>query len=193
MSQPPPARRPPSAPPPRRPRRRLRRRPLLLGVLGVALVAGLVLVASWIRPTVDSGGSITLPEAHAGTAYAFDGVVCLGSGRLGATVEAVEVEQAPGGTTTLVAVPEDEPPTLGFPVPDAEGDPLVGREVPAGEQDCVTRLVVVPDGQGTVRPGRIRVTYGYGPGGLLPRTGSLQPAVVLEVTETGPDPRLGAR
>jgi hypothetical protein len=43
-----------------------------------------------------------------------------------------------------------------------------------------------------VRPGRIRVTYGYGPGGLLPRTASLRPEVVLEVTETGPDPRLGA-
>lgn len=192
MSQPAPGRRPPSAPPPRRPRRRLHRRRLLLGVLGVALLVGLVLVASWIRPTVASGGSVALPDGHAGTAYAFDGVVCLGSGQLGATVEAVEVEQAPGGTTTLVAAPEDEPPTLGFPVQDAEGASLVGRKVPAGEQDCLTRLVVVPDGEGTVLPGRVRVTYGYGPGGLLPRTSSLQPEVVLEVTETGPDPRLAA-
>ena len=190
MSQPMPARRPPSAPPPRRPRRRLRRRPLLLGVLAVALVGGLVLVETWIRPTVDSGGSVALPEGHVGTAYAFDGVVCLGSGRLGATVEAVEVEQAPGGTTTLLAVPEDEPPTLGFPVRDAEGASLVGRQVPAGEQDCLTRLVVVPDREGTVQPGRVRVTYGYGPGGLLPRTADRQPEVVLEVTRTGPDPRL---
>lgn len=190
MSQPAPARRAPSAPPPRRPRRRLRRRPLLLGVLAVALLAGLALVTSWIRPAVDSGGSVALPDGHVGTPYAFDGVVCLGSGQLGATVEAVEVEQAPGGTTSLVAAPQDEPPTLGFPVQDAEGGSLVGRQVPAGEQDCLTRLVVVPDDEGTVQPGRVRVTYGYGPGGLLPRTSSLQPDVVLEVTQTGPDPRL---
>ena len=195
MTQPPPGRRPPSAPPPRRssvprPRRRLRRRPLLLGVLVVALVAGLVLVASWVRPTVDSGGSVTMPDARVGTAYAFDGVVCLGSGQLGATVAAGEVEQAPGGTTRLVAVPEGEPPTLGFPVADADGASLVGREVPAGEQDCLTRLVVVPDAEGSVQPGRVSVTYGYGPGGLLPRTSSRQPEVVLEVSGSGPDPRL---
>jgi len=192
MSSPVPARRPPSIRPPRRARRRLRRRPLLFGVLAVALLAGLALVASWVRPTVDSGGSVTLTEGHVGTPYAFDGVVCLGSGQLTATVQAVEVEQAPGSTTTLVAPPPDEPPTLGFPVPDTRGGSLVGRQMPAGEQDCLTRLLVVPDVQGTVRPGRVRITYGYGPAGALPRSAGLQPEVALEVTRTGADPRLSA-
>lgn len=134
-------------------------------MLGVAVLGALALVASWVRPTVDPGGSIASGDARVGSTYAFDGVVCLGSGQLGATVRSVEVEQADGGS-------------------------LEGTRVPAGEQDCVTRLVVVPDGQGVLRPGEVRVTYGYGPGGVLRRTASLRPDVALEVTGTGPDPRL---
>lgn len=185
-----PTRRPPSAPRPRRPRRRLRRRPLLLGALAVAVVGGLLLVASWVRPTVEAGGEVALPDAHVGTPYAFDGVLCLGSGQLAATVRAVEVEQVQGATTRLVAIPDGEAPTLGFPVPEADGEVLVGRRVPAGELDCLARLIVVPDTQGSVRPGPVRVTYAYGPGGLLRRTASLTPQVSLDVTRTGPDPRL---
>lgn len=179
--------------PRRRPtRRRPRRRTLVLVVLAVAVLGGLALVASWVRPTVDPGGSIASGEARVGTAYAFDGVVCLGSGQLGATVRSVEVDQVPGATTRLVAPPEQAPPTLGFPVEQADGGSLEGTRVPAGEQDCDTRLVVVPDSQGVVRPGAVRVTYGYGPGGVLRRTASLRPDVTLEVTGTGPDPRLAA-
>jgi hypothetical protein len=183
------ARRPPPSARPRR-SRRLRRRPLLLGVLVVALVAAVVLVASWVRPSLEPGTSLALGEVHVGTAYAFDGLVCLGSGQVGATVRSVEVEQAEGSTTRLVQAPEGAPPTLGFPVRDAGGASLEGREVPAGELDCEARLLVVPEQQGQLRPGRVRVTFAYGPGGLLRRTASLEPAVTLDVTRTGPDPRL---
>lgn len=178
---------------PTAPRTRPRRRRLLLGVLAVAAVTGVLLVASWMRPSLEPGTTIVLPDAHEGTAYAFDGVVCLGSGSIGATVRSLEVEQSAAATTRLVQAPEGAPPTLGFPVPNADGEPLDGRRVAAGELDCEARLVVVPERAGTVQAGRVRVTYGYGPGGLLRRTASLQPAVTLEVSGTGPDPRLADR
>lgn len=178
---------------PTAPRTRPRRRRLLLAVVAVAAVAGALLVASWIRPTLEPGTTIVLADARVGTAYAFDGVVCLGSGQVGATVRSVEVVQSAGATTRLVQAPEGAPPTLGFPVRDADGAALDGRRVPAGELDCEARLVVVPERGGSVQPGRVRVTYGYGPGGLLRRTASLQPTVTLEVTGTGPDPRLADR
>ena len=179
-------------PPPRRPRRplrgRVRRRPLLLGVLGVALVTGLLLLALTTRPTLQSGGALTLTDAHEGTAYAFDGVVCLSSGSVGATVTDVEVEQVPGASVQLVALAAEAPPTLGFPVPDGDGPSLVGRVLTGGEQDCLTRLLVTPDEQGSVQVGQVQVTLGYGPG--VPRSATLTPEVVVQTTRTGPDPRL---
>lgn len=160
-------------------------------MLAVALLGALVLVASWVRPTLEPGTRIALEDAYEGTAYAFDGLVCLGTGQVGARVTSVEVEQAEGSTTRLVQAPDDAPPTLGFPVDEADGASLEGRRVAAGELDCEARLVVEPESQGAVAPGRVRVTFAYGPGGVLRRTASLRPAVTLDVTRTGRDPRLG--
>jgi hypothetical protein len=161
-------------------------------VLVVAVVSGLLLLWSFVSPTVESGGAVSLDDAHVGTAYGFDGVVCLGSGSLGATVHRVEVEQPDGGAVRLVERPDGARFTLGFPVEQDQDAGLEGREVAGGELDCLTRLVVVPDREGSLQPGRVRVTYSYGPGGLLRRSASLVPEVTVQVTRTGPDPRADA-
>lgn len=168
------------------------RRRLLLVVLGAAVLGMLLLVASWLRPAVASGGPVALDDAHVDTAYAFDGVVCLFPGRVGATVHAVEVEPSDGAATRLVQRPAGSPPTVAFPVADTDGASLVGLSLPGGEQDCSGRLLVVPDREGTVEVGEVRVVYAYGPGGLLRRTVSVDPEVSLQVIRTGPDPRLDA-
>ena len=67
--------------------------------------------------------------------------------------------------------------------------PVDGYEIAAGEQDCTLRLLVTPDRRGRIEAGLVEVRLRYGPGGLLRRTASVRPAVVLDVTETGPDPR----
>lgn len=169
-------------------RGRFRRRPLLLGVLGVAVVSGLLVLALGARPTAELGGSVVAEPAYVGTTYAFDGVVCVGSQVAGSTVEGVEVEQAPGTTTELVRAPEG-PPTIGFPVDPSAQEEVEGLVVPAGELDCTVRLLVTPDRQGRLEAGTLRVRVSYGPGGLLRRTAGVRPDVVLQVTGTGPDPR----
>jgi hypothetical protein len=169
-------------------RGRFRRRTLLLGVLVVAVLSGLLVFALGARPTAELGGQVLAEPTYVGSTYAFDGVVCLGSQVAGSTVEGVEVEQAEGTTTELVRGP-DGAPTLGFPVdPEAQED-LEGLEVPAGELDCTQRLLVTPDRQGRVEAGTVEVRLRYGPGGLLRRTVTVRPDVVLQVTGTGPDPR----
>jgi hypothetical protein len=161
-------------------------------VLVLAVVSGLFLLWSATSPSVESGGAVSVEDAHVGTAYGFDGVVCLASGALGGTVHRVEVEQVDGASVRLVERPDDAPFTLGFPVELDEDAGLEGREVTGGELDCLTRLVVVPDREGSLQPGRVRVTYAYGPGGLLRRSASLEPQVDVQVTRTGPDPRADA-
>ena len=172
-------------------RGRWRRRPLLLGVLVLALLSGAVVFAVGARPTADPDGEVVAP-AHVGSTYAFDGVVCVGSQVTGSTVDAVEVEQSAGGRTELVR-PSDGPPTLGFPVEPDSSDPVEGYDVPAGESDCSLRLLVTPDRLGRIEAGVLRVRLTYGPGRLLRRTASVRPQVVLDVRETGPDPRAAAR
>lgn len=173
-------------------RGRWRRRPLLLGVLVVAVLSGVVVFAVGARPTADPVGQVLASPAHVGTTYAFDGVVCVGSQVTGSTVTGVSVQQADGGRTELVRAP-DEPPSLGFPV-DPDGDePVDGLDVPAGEQDCTLRLLVTPDRLGRVAAGTLEVRLRYGPGGLLRRTDRVRPDVVLDVGETGPDPRADQR
>ena len=169
-------------------RGRFRRRTLLLGVLGVAVVSLLVVLAVGARPTAELGGEVLAEPAYVGTTYAFDGVVCLGSQLAGSTVEGVEVEQAPGSTTDLVRGPEGAP-TIGFPVDAQAQDDVEGLDVPSGELDCTSRLLVTPDRQGRVEAGTLKVRLSYGPLGLLRRTATLRPDVALEVTGTGPDPR----
>ena len=167
-----------------------RRKPLLIGLLTVGLLGGFAIFAFQARP--DAAGTVVVPlgEAYAGTAYAFDGTLCVGSPRVAATVTGVEVEQAPGGTTQVLEPPPDTRPVVGFPV-DAEGagSPVSDYPVPAGEQDCTLRVLVTPDEQGTVRAGSVDVEMAYGPFGLLRRTVTAVPQVTLDVTGTGTDPR----
>jgi len=73
-----------------------------------------------------------------------------------------------------------------------EGRPVARFADPAGGQDCTLRLLVTPDRLGQVEPGVLRLRLRYGPGGLLRRTASVQPRVVLDVSQTGPDPRTTA-
>ena len=173
-------------------RGRWRRRPLLLGVLGVAVLSGLVVFAVGARPSADPVGEVLASPAHVGTTYAFDGVVCVGSEVTASTVAGVEVEQAAGGRTDLVRAP-DGPPFLGFPVDADDSEPVDGFQAPAGEQDCTLRLLVTPDRLGRIEAGVLKVRLRYGPGGLLRRTATVRPDVVLDVGETGPDPRAGQR
>jgi len=173
-------------------RGRVRRRTLLLGVLVIAVVSGLLVLALGARPTAERGGRVVAEPAYVGTTYAFDGVVCVGSQVTGSTVTGVTVLQPAGGRTELVRAP-DEPPSLGFPVDPDGGEPVDGLDVPAGEQDCTLRLLVTPDRRGRIEAGTLEVHLRYGPGGLLRGTDSVRPDVVLDVTETGPDPRADQR
>ena len=161
-------------------------------MLGVAVVSGLAVFAVGARPSADPVGQVLASPAHVGTTYAFDGVVCVGSQVTGSTVAGVGVQQAPGGRTELVRAP-DGPPYLGFPVEGDGGEPVAGFEVPAGEQDCTLRLLVTPDRLGRIEAGTLEVRLRYGPGGLLRRTDSVHPDVVLDVGKTGPDPRADQR
>lgn len=170
-------------------RGRLRRRPLLIAVLSVGVGGGVLIVALQARPSADSTTRVGLERAYAGTAYAFDGAVCLGSPTMAARVLSVEVEQARTGTTRLVRPPEDARPTIGFPTED-DGRDVAGYRVPAGEADCTLRLLLTPDTQGRVEAGRLRVRMAYGPFGLLRRTAEVTPEVALDVTGTGTDPRV---
>lgn len=169
-------------------RGRFRRRQLLLGVLVVAVVSGVLVVALGARPSADAPSPVGLEAAHVGTTYGFDGVVCLGSQVAGSTVDRVEVEQAPGSRTALVVPPAGRL-TLGFPVDPDAGRAVTGYAVPAGDQDCTLRVLVTPSRTGRVTAGTLKVRLRYGPGGLLRRTASVTPRLVLDVTGTGPDPR----
>ena len=169
-------------------RGRFRRRPLLLGVLVVAVLSGLLVLALGARPTAELGGEVLAEPAYVGTTYAFDGVVCLGSQVTGSTVQGVEVEQASGTTTELVRGPEGAP-TLGYPVDPEAQEEVEGLELPAGALDCTLRLLVTPTREGRVEAGTLKVRLSYGPGGLLRRTATVRPDVAIEVTGTGPDPR----
>lgn len=171
-------------------RGRVRRTPLLVVVLVVGVVGAAAIFALEARPDADAFVPVAVSDARVGTAYAFDGVLCLDSPSVDARVLSVEVEQAPGGTTRVLEPPEGARTTLGFPVDDAAaGTAPEDYRVPAGEQDCDLRLLVTPTELGTVDAGTVRVQLGYGPFGLLRRTAEVEPPVVLEVTGTGTDPR----
>lgn len=173
----------------RRVRGRFRRTPLLIGVLVVAVVSGAIVFVVGARPDAELIESLAVDQAYAGTSYAFDGLICVGSQVVSATVKSVDVEQSGGARTRLLRAP-DGPPTLGFPVRDDGGAPLDGLVVAPGERDCTVRLLVTPTTQGQVLAGKVSIRLGYGPGGLLTRTVTLQPRVTLDVTGTGRDPRL---
>ncbi len=157
-------------------------------MVAVALVSGAAVLALGARPTAELGGQVVAEPAYVGTTYAFDGVVCLGSQVTGSTVEGVQVEQASGTTIDLVPAPEG-PPTLGFPVDPQDQEEVEGHDLASGQLDCTLRLLVTPTRQGRLDVGTLKVRLSYGPGGLLRRTASVRPDVVLEVAGTGPDPR----
>ena len=168
-------------------RGRVRRKPLLLAVLAIGVVGAFVIFALGARPSAEPSTVIGLERAYAGTTYAFDGAICLGSPQVASTVRSVEVEQAPGSTTELLR-PPDGPPTVGFPVGE-RGEDVAGYRLPAGEDDCTLRVLVTPERQGPVQAGTLRIAMSYGPFGLLRRTVEVQPQVTLDVTGTGDDPR----
>jgi len=175
---------------PSRLRGRWRRKPLLVGVLTIGVLGGFGIFALQARP--DASGTVVVPleEAYVGTAYAFDGTLCLSSPRVTAQVLDVEIRQAPGGTTQLLEPAPGTRPVIGFPVDAADaGAPVADYPVPAGEQDCTLRVLVTPTGTGTVRAGTVEVEMAYGPFGLLRRTATAVPQVTLDVTGTGTDPR----
>jgi hypothetical protein len=169
-------------------RGRFRRRPLLGGVLTVGLVGAVAIFALQARPGANSPATVRLERGYVGTTYAFDGGVCLSAPRVAAEVLDVAVEQVPGSTTRLVRPPEGARPTLGFPAAD-DGADVAGYLVTPGGDDCTLRLLVTPSRTGTLRPGTVSVRLAYGPFGLLRRTARVRPAVTLDVTGEGADPR----
>ena len=168
--------------------RRVPRRRLLLGVLGIAILGAVLVVALGARATARATFPVGVEQAYASTTYAFDGVVCVQSQVTSATVDGVRIRQAAGSTTRLVR-PAGGPPVLGFPVDPAAGAPAKGYRIPAGAEDCGLRLLVTPDRNGQLRAGEVELTLRYGPGGLLRRTVNLAPPVTLDVTQSGKDPR----
>ena len=153
------------------------------------MVSGVLVLAVGARPSAEAPyPTIGVPDAHVGTTYGFDGLLCVGSQVATTTVEDVRVREADGGTTRVVRPPEG-PTTIGFPVDPDAGAPAAGLEVPAGPLDCSLRVLVTPDEQGRVRAGEVELVLAYGPGGVLSRTVVLRPDVDLSVTRTGPDPR----
>ena len=169
-------------------RGRVRRRTLLIAVAIVAVVSGVLVFALGARPSVEVLNAVPLERGYVGTAYAFDGLICVGSQVTGTRVTGVEVRQSPGATTALVQPPPGAAPTVGFPVREP-GTSAEGYTVPAGEPDCGLRLLVTPTRTGDVRAGVVRLSVAYGPGGLLRRTLTIAPEVSLSVTRTGADPR----
>ena len=168
----------------------MRRTPLLIGVLAVGVLGGFAIFALQARPDASGTVVIGLEDAYVDTAYAFDGTLCLESPRVSAQVVGIEVEQAPGGTTTVLEPPQGARPVIGFPVDESDaGTPVDDYSVAPGAQDCTLRVLVTPTGTGTVQAGTVEVELAYGPFGLLRRTATAAPQVTLDVTGTGTDPR----
>jgi len=157
-------------------------------VLVVAVVSGVLVLALGARPSGDAPVPVGVPQAYAGTTYAFDGVVCVGSQVAASTITGYQVEQADGSRTAFVRPPRG-PITLGFPVDPDAGSSVDGYDVPAGEQGCTLRLLVTPEREGAVEAGTLRVRLRYGPFGLLRKTVSVTPDVTLQVVGSGADPR----
>ena len=169
-------------------RGRVRRKPLLVGVVVVAVLSGVAVVALGARPGVEVLNAVPLERGFVGTTYAFDGLVCVGSQVTATRVTGVEGPGQADAEVDLVQPPAGSAPTVGFPVTDP-GSPAAGYEVPAGEPECGLRLLVTPTRTGSVTVGTLRLSLVYGPGGLLRRTVDVRPSVVLDVTSEGTDPR----
>jgi len=166
---------------------RLKRGPAVALLLLVGVVGALLLARGSVKPGVDVYAAVTVPAAYDGTTYAFDGLVCLRGSSVGASVRGVS-----GGRDTRIGLrPADAAVTVAFPVAQDAVRPLDGADVPAGDQQC-TRVLVSPHGQGEQRAGQVRVSFRYGPFGLLRTTARVTPPVTLQVTGRGQDPRASA-
>ncbi len=166
---------------------RLKKGPVLGLLLVVGVVGALLLARNYVKPHVDVYAPVTVPAAYEGTTYAFDGLVCLRGSSSGATVSGTR----DGRDTRLGLRPDGAPVTVAFPVAAGAVRPLAGAQVPAGEQRCA-RVVVTPHAQGDVRAQAVRVSFRYGPFGVLRSTATVVPPVTLQVTGTGTDPRTTA-
>jgi hypothetical protein len=167
---------------------RLKRGPVLVLLVLVGLVGVFLIGRSSTRPVLDVLAPVTVPDAYAGTAYGFDGLVCLRASSVGAEVSAVEGGTGSGVRTQLLRRAQGSPPTVAFPVEGEPGGPVVGLRVAAGDSSCL-RVVVAADRQGEQRARQVQVHVAYGPLGLLRSTLEVTPPVVLQVTGTGRDPR----
>lgn len=176
---------------PRRPRLlqqyRLRRGPVLALLVLVGVVGALLISRASVRPQVDVFGPVAVPAAYAGTTYAFDGVLCVRATSVGTTVSS----SVPDGATRVGLRPEGTPPAIAYPVDDAAVRPLSGASVAAGDQVC-TRLLVRPGTTGRAVAAPVRLSFRYGPFGLLRSSTTVTPPVTLDVTGTGQDPRVGS-
>ena len=164
------------------------RRKLLLVVLLIGVVGALVIARGALRPQASTTAAVTVPEAYAGTTYAFDGMACLAAKSVPVTVTGASDSELQGVRTRAVARPPDAPVTVAYPAPADAGDPLVGVRVAAGEERCF-RVLVTAAVTGEKRAGPVEMRVSYGPFGLLRSTLRLTPPVTLQVTGTGTDPR----
>lgn len=163
---------------------RLRRGPLIALIVIVGVLGALLLARGSGRPQVDVYGAVTVPDAYDGTTYAVDGLVCLR-----ATSGDATVREATGSDRTRIGLrPQGAPPAVAFPVPADAVRSLDGAEVPAADSRC-SRLLVTARGLGAQQADPVRLSFRYGPLGLLRTTVEVTPPVTLQVTGTGTDPR----
>ena len=102
---------------------------VLVGVVGALLIG-----RSSTRPTLTVLVPVTVPDAYAGTTYAFDGLVCLQAGSIGARVSGVEASTAAGVRTEVALRPPGAPPSVAFPVDASAADPFEGVELAGGDE-----------------------------------------------------------
>ncbi len=167
---------------------RLKRGPTLALLLVVGLIGVVLIGRSSTRPTLYVLVPVAVPAAYAGTTYAFDGLVCLQAGSVGAEVVGVDASTVDGVRTEIALRPPGAPPAVAFPVDPGASAPLEGLRIAAGDDPCA-RVLVTADGQGERAAGPVQVRFRYGPLGLFRTTATVTPPVVLQVTGTGTDPR----
>ena len=166
---------------------RLKRGPIIGLLLLIGVVGALLVARGSVRPQVDVYSPVTVPAAYAGTTYGFDSLVCVHASSIGATLDEVRSS----GSTRLGLRPAGRPVTVAFPVEPTALTSAEGLKIAAGDQQC-TRLTVTAQGSGDQRPEPVRLHFTYGPFGLLRRSQTVTPPVVLQVTGTGTDPRTTA-
>ena len=167
---------------------RLKRGPVIVLLVLVGLFGTFFIGRSSTRPVLDVQAPVTVPQAYAGTPYAFDGLVCLRASSVAAEVTGVSGGTGGEVVTQLLQRPPGSPVTVAFPLEGDAGAPLDGLRVASGDSTCL-RVVVAADGQGDQRAREVEVSVAYGPLGLLRSTLSVTPPVLLQVTGTGRDPR----